>query len=401
LKRYRPLPTLAPKEEKMKALMSFVATILATAIVVPAAATAAELMLPKQLAWTAYGTTSSGYSQSVAIGNMLKNRYGTALRVLPGKNDVSRMTPLKDGKVDMCACGIASYFGSEGVMLFAKEGWGPQPIRVLMASMGSSGLGLGTAKDANIKSMADLKGKRVAWVRGGDALNVNAGANLAFGGLSWDDVVKVEFPGFSQSWEGLINDQVDAAFASTVTPLAERLAASPRGIYWPPLPHDDKAAWARFMKAAPYFVQHTATAGARISKEEPWEGAAYSYPILVANASYDQEVAYSLVKAMAVGYDDYKDGAPGAKGWAMSAQNFLWVMPFHDGAIKYFKEAGVWTGDMQAHNDSLVKRQEILAKAWKEFIATKPGGDEASVASAWMTARAGALGAAGMDPVFK
>ena len=310
----------------MKAFMSLAATILITAIVMPVVATAGEVKLPKQLAWTAYGTTSSGYAQSVAIGNMLKNRHGTALRVLPGKNDVSRMTPLKNGKADMCACGIASYFGSEGVMLFAKEGWGPQPIRVLMASMGSSGLGLGTAKDAGVKSMADLKGKRVAWVRGGDALNVNAGANLAFGGLGWDDVVKVEFPGFKQSWEGLINDQVDAAFASTVTPLAKRLAASPRGIYWPALPHEDKAAWVRFLKAAPYFVQHTATIGADISKDKPWEGATYSYPILVANASFDQDVVYSLVKAMAEGYDDFKDGAPGAKGWAISAQNFLWVM---------------------------------------------------------------------------
>jgi TRAP transporter TAXI family solute receptor len=384
----------------MKPLNFLLATVVATAIVAPVAVTAAEVMLPKQLAWTAYGTTSSGYAQSVAIGNMLKNRYGTALRVLPGKNDVSRMTPLKDGKADMCACGIASYFGSEGVMLFAKKGWGPQPIRVLMASMGSSGLGLGTAKDANIKTMADLKGKRVAWVRGGDALNVNAGANLAFGGLTWDDVVKVEFPGFKQSWEGLINDQVDAAFASTVTPLAKRLAASPRGIYWPPLPHGDKAAWARFLKAAPYFVQHTVTVGADISKENPWEGAAYSYPILVANASFDQDTVYSLVKAMAEGYDDYKDGAPGAKGWAMSAQNFTWVIPFHDGAIKYFKEAGVWNADMQSHNDGLVKRQEVLAKAWKDFLATQPGGDDASVSSAWMKARASALSGAGMDPVF-
>ena len=384
----------------MKAFMSSAASVLAASLIVPVATNAAEVMLPKQLAWTAYGTTSSGYAQSVAIGNMLKNKYGTALRVLPGKNDVSRMTPLKDGKADMCACGIASYFGSEGVMLFAKEGWGPQPIRVLLASMGASGLGLGTAKDANIKTMADLKGKRVAWVRGGDALNVNAGANLAFGGLTWDDVVKVEFPGFKQSWEGLINDQVDAAFASTVTPLAKRLAASPRGIYWPPLPHDDKAAWARFLKAAPYFVQHTVTVGADISKEHPWEGAAYSYPILVANASYDRDVVYSLVKAMAENYDEYKDGAPGAKGWAMSAQNFQWVIPFHDGAIQYFKEAGVWTADMQAHNDALVKRQDVLAKAWKNFLAARPGGDEASVAAAWMKARASALSGAGMEPVF-
>ena len=153
----------------MKTLTSLGASVLIAAIWAPIGAGAGEMKLPGQLAWTAYGTTSSGYAQAVAIGNMLKNRYGTALRVLPGKNDVSRMTPLKDGKADMCACGIASYFGSEGVMLFAKKGWGPQPIRVLRTSMGAFGLGLATAKDVNVATMADLKGKRVAWVRGGDA----------------------------------------------------------------------------------------------------------------------------------------------------------------------------------------------------------------------------------------
>lgn len=384
----------------MKALGSLGATVLAVAIAAPAATLADEAMLPKQLAWSAYGTTSSGYAQSVAIGNMLKNRHGTALRVLPGKNDVSRMTPLKDGKVDMCACGIASYFGSEGVMLFAKKGWGPQPIRVIRTSMGASGLGLATAKDANVATMSDLRGKRVAWVRGGDALNVNAGANLAFGGLTWDDVVKVEFPGFKQSWEGLINDQVDAAFASTVTPLAKRLAASPRGIHWPPLPHDDDAAWQRFLKAAPYFVKHTVTVGAGISKEEPWEGAGYSYPILVANADYDEHVVHALTKSMTEGYEDYKDGAPGAKGWATSSQNFMWVIPYHEGAIEHYKEIGVWDGEMQAHNDNLVKRQEVLAKAWKEFLAGHSGDDDDAFKTAWMKARASALAGAGMDPVF-
>ena len=56
--------------------------------------------LPKNIAWTAYGTTSSGYAQSVGIGQMLKKNYGTDLRIIPGKNDVSRMVPLKAGQAE-------------------------------------------------------------------------------------------------------------------------------------------------------------------------------------------------------------------------------------------------------------------------------------------------------------
>ena len=54
----------------------------------------------------------------------------------------------------------------EGVFIFADKNWGPQLIRVLMTNIGSFGLSLATAKDANVKTMADMKGKRVSWVQG-------------------------------------------------------------------------------------------------------------------------------------------------------------------------------------------------------------------------------------------
>ena len=43
----------------------------------------------------------------------------------------------------------------------------------------------------------------------------NAEAYLAYGGLTWDDVERVDFGGFGASWTGLIEGQTDAAFAST------------------------------------------------------------------------------------------------------------------------------------------------------------------------------------------
>jgi TRAP transporter TAXI family solute receptor len=377
------------------------AAALITAVGLGGTVSAGEVKLPENMTWTAYGTTSSGYAQSVAIGNMLKNRHGTTLAVKPGKNDISRMTPLKAGKAGYCACGIASYFGSEGVALFANPAWGPQPIRVLMTSIGASGLGVGGAKDADIVVPADLKGKRVSWVRGGDALNVGVTAYLAFGGLTWDDVTKVEFSGFSASWKGIINNQVDVAFASTVTPLSKQLAASPRGMRWITVPHDDVDGWKRLHGAAPYFLKHMVTVGSEISKEKPWEGSTYSYPILVTNASQSADEVYSLVKAMVEGYDDYKEGAPGAKGWALESQNLEWVLPFHEGAIHYFKEKGVWTDAAQAHTDALIKRQGVIKDAWTAFTAASPPEDKDAFKTAWLAARAKALEDAGLDPIFK
>ncbi|MEQ9641173.1 MAG: TAXI family TRAP transporter solute-binding subunit [Alphaproteobacteria bacterium] len=383
----------------MKPVISAVAALAALSFASTAFAAAHELKLPKRLTWTAYGTTASGYAQSVAIGNALKEAYGTTVRIIPGKNDVSRMAPLRDGKADYCACGIAAYFGQEGAFLFASKEWGPQPLRVIATAIGSNNLALATAKDANIKTLADLKGKRLSWVQAGDALNWNIAANLAFAGLTWDDVTKVEVSGFKAAVDAVINGQSDGAFMNTVTPHAQRLAASPRGIYWPPLPHDDKESWARTMAAAPVYQKHVATSGAEISKDAPHVGAVYAYPILVTNADHDAEQAYNLAKAIFAQYDKYKGAAPGAAGWSIDNQNMTWAMPYHDGAIKFYKEAGKWDDAAQANQDMLVKRQNLLLEAWAG-LEGKDSMEPDALREAWMAKRAEVLKAAGMDLVF-
>jgi TRAP transporter TAXI family solute receptor len=377
-------------------------TLVAAAAITSAAslAAAADIKLPSKLTWTAYGTTASGYAQSVAIGNALKKAYGTTVRVIPGKNDVSRMAPLRDGKADFCACGIAAYFGQEGVFLFASNEWGPQPLRVIATAIGANNLAVGTAKDANIKTMADLKGKRISWVRAGDALNWNVAANLAFAGLTWDDVTKVEVSGFKASVDAIINGQSDAAFMSTVTPHAKRLAASPRGLFWPELPHDDSAGWARMNAAHPVNQKNVATKGAEISDKSPHNGAAYAYPILITNNDTSADTAYSLAKAIIAQYDNFKGAAPGAAGWALANQNVMWAMPYHDGAIAYYKEAGIWNDAAQKHNDMLVKRQKLMQAAWAA-LPNRTSLSKEDLKKNWMAARAATLNKAGMDLVFK
>ena len=66
----------------------------AFALLAGAATAGGHISLPKQLAWTAYGTGSAGYNQSVAIGAALQEGAGVNLRVLPGKNDIARTEPL-------------------------------------------------------------------------------------------------------------------------------------------------------------------------------------------------------------------------------------------------------------------------------------------------------------------
>ncbi|MGF2734110.1 TAXI family TRAP transporter solute-binding subunit [Marinobacter sp. DUT-1] len=359
--------------------------------------------LPGTLAMTAYGTGSAGYTQMVSLGNLLKNEYGTSVRILPGENDVSRMTPLRMGRVPLCACGIASYYGSEGVLLFADADWGPQPIRLISTSTASFGLGVAVAGDINVETPADLKGKRVAYIRGDDALNVGTEAFLAFGDLTWDDVERVEFPGYGRAFEGIVADQVDAAFTMSVAPPAQQLAASPRGIVWPELDPANQEGWSRLQSVAPYFQPHSATsvAGEAYGKDSPWIGASYPYPILVGNETLDDKTASSLIRVLIEDHDKYKDAAPGNAGYSLENQNMQWVIPYHDAVVDYYKEIGHWTDAMQAHQDQLVKRQDILQTTWKAFMDSNPPEDEDAFRANWMKVRADALEAEGMAPVFR
>ena len=95
---------------------SLIAGLVGAAFAVSSAAQAGGV--PKKTAWTAYGTTSSGYAQAVAIGNMLKKHYGTNLRVIPGKNDISRMAPLRDKKAGYIVLAVLPLTLVKKVFLF-------------------------------------------------------------------------------------------------------------------------------------------------------------------------------------------------------------------------------------------------------------------------------------------
>jgi len=366
-------------------------------------ASAADVKLPKNLSWTAYGTTSSGYAQSVGLGNMLKKKYGTELRVIPGKNDVSRMLPLRAKQAEICACGIAAYFAQEGVLMFANKAWGPVKVFNLFNNIGRNGTGMVFAGDAGIKSAADLKGKRVTWVKGAPALNVNATAVLAFGGLTWDDVQKVEVPGWGQSMQAILDGQADAAVGSTISSIYAQILASPRSLFHPTFPHNDAAAWKRTHAVAPYWSKQIVSLGIggekNITGKMPYEGAGYPYPIFIGMEDLSNDIAYSLTKAVMENYADFKDSGPGMDGYLIKNQELQWVFPYHPGSIQYFKEVGKWTAADQAHNDKLLKRQAVLAGAWKKFMAK--GVDEKSFEAEWLKVRAGALEAEGMDVPFR
>lgn len=357
--------------------------------------------LARQMTWTAYGTTSTGYVQAIAISNTLRKFYTSSVRVIPGKNDVSRLMPLAQKRAGYCACGNAElYFAQEGLTLFAEPAWGPQKLRLLFSNRGDGiGHGLIVAGDAGVEKLADLKGKRVAWIRGSPALQVGTAGILAFAGLDWDDVVKVEVPGFQQGLDAIINNTVDASWTSTTASHAQRIAASPRGAIWPALPHDDADGWARLHNQAPHLGQTMVDQGVglehNMSGQVPFPGIGVPYPVFASYDHLSEAEAYGLTRAVLANVADFRDAAPGMEGFAATHQNFRMVLPYHPGAVRYFREIGIWTASDDAHNEALMRRQDVLAAAWQELQAQRP--DRRRFVETWLALRERRLGEAGFE----
>ena len=356
----------------------------------------AGIELPRTMAWSAYPTGTGGYSQAVALGNILQRTYGVNLRVIPGRNDVSRLATLRAGRVHFSAGGSEAVYAQEGILNFASKIWGPQPVRALLSNFSDScSFTFATATDANIYGVADIKGKRVTFVQGAPSLNNATAALLSYANLTWDDVIRVEVGGYNASIDAILNNRADAAGGACNSPPFLRVEASPRGLRFPALPHNDAEAIARVRQRLPWYVPHVAYEGPTLP-DEGLEVFTSAYPLLVGLDTSEEAMVYSTVKIMHRHYEEYKDSAPGAMGWTFARQKLEQAfLPFHEGAIRYFKESGEWTPEAAAQNEKNLYRQAVLKRAWDAFLPTAPD-DYDDFEKAWLAARLKALDAEGL-----
>lgn len=346
--------------------------------------------LPDQVSWTTYARL--GQEQAVAIGEALREA-GVELRIQPADSDLARAELLRTGAVEFAATAIGgSVAAQEGVFDFAGREWGPQKVRMVLASTGERfTYAIAIAGDLGVETYAGLKGKRVAWYRDFPIVNVNTEAMLAYGGLTWADVRKVEVAGFfDAALRALGEGKLDAAFAANSLDGDYRVPPGPRGLVWPRLDPNDSAAMERLDAVAPYFVPHDA------SDNLGHQGAHYPFPILVALEGTDEALVYNMTKALVDLFPQYQGKAFGIDGWHVDQQELLWFVPYHEGTVAYLREIGVWTEASQVHHDGLVARQAALAAAWTALQAENPADWEA----AWAERRAKALREGGFQPVF-
>ena len=166
-----------------------------------------------------------------------------------------------------------------------------------------------------------------------------------------------------------------------------------------PVPFSDTECWDNIRASDPRWIQKVAKEGVNIPKDGI-EMVSSPDMTLSTMSGRDDGLVYAMVKAIYDDFDNISKATPTTYGLAADRQILNYVVPFHDGAIRYFKEAGLWNDELQAHNDALVKRQDVLAAAWNE--TTDRGiSDDAEFAAAWKEARIKALEAAGFEVPVK
>ena len=323
--------------------------------------------LPEIIMWSSYDVGSGGFIQASAMADGLRKEFKVKVRVLPSGTSIGRLTPLKTGAATYGFLADETYFAVEGLYEFSGYIWGPQDLRVVLQHPAAISL-VATAK-SGIKKPADFKGKRVAWVLGSPTIYVKAEALLAFAGLTWKDVQKVEFPGYAGSLKGLVEDKVDGAITIPTASIMYELESSHMGIYWPEFPASDKEGWARVRRIAPWLSPGKEDRGAGLKKGQPRELPIYSYPQIVTYAKQSTEEVYALVKALDETFDLYKDTDPVMPDWAIAKSGKTPAgAPFHDGAVRYLREKGIWKTEDDQWNNQFLERLKKVQNAWGRTI---------------------------------
>lgn len=346
--------------------------------------------LPDTMFFTSYPVGSAGHAEASAIANAFGKKYGTRVRILPASSTIGRVQPVVSGRVDYGFNGSASYFASEGLYDFADRDWGPQNLRTLAGR--PSGFGMVTAADAGIRSIADAKGKRIAYVAGNPSLNLLCDAVLAFAGLTRDDIELIRFPSYSATMTAPAQGKADATCTTTTPSQMYELAESPHGIHWVDMPPNDKKGWKRAKEIAPFIQPFAETKGAGVSEDDPGHMFAYRYPTLTTQPNRSADEVYAFMKALDETYGMYKNATDLISRWDFKTSGTIPAnLPFHDGAIRYLKEIGVWNDDYQAWNDARVARLNALMQAWDRALAEGEGVSDEAFSGIWKTYREKAL----------
>jgi TRAP transporter TAXI family solute receptor len=282
------------------------------------------------------GTSGVYYPLGVAMSRLIGEAIPDAkVSVQATKASVENLNLLQQGRGELAfTLGDSLSDAWKG----NKDAGFAAPLRKLRAVGGiySNYIQIVASADSGIKTLADLKGKRISVGAPKSGTELNARAVLHAAGIEYKDFAKVEYLPFGESVELMKNRQLDATLQSAGLGVSSlRDLATSQKIVVVPIPADvvkkigDAAYQPATIPANTYEGQDRDVATAAIQN------------FLVTREGVPADTVYKMTKAVFENKDALVAAHAAAKGIDKANAVKSLPVPLHPGAEKYFKEIGV------------------------------------------------------------
>lgn len=272
-----------------------------------------------------------------AIANVVDEHQGDLNWVVKPqgtKGTQENIRKLEAGEIEFGMANAAiSYFATKGEGNWEK----PMEIRTVATIAPNIGVFV-TTQSSGIQKVADLKGKRVVLGPAGAGFDYFLKPLLQAHGVSYDDMTVVN-GNYITAVDMIADGKADAAFMGGAIPIPAvvQLCASQDVVFVeldPDVPEK--------LKEYPFYEAVPIKAEVYDDLDKEIMGMNVGNMQLITHANVDEEIVYNLTKLM---YENRAEiAAKHPAGKAINPKNVIknTGTPFHPGAIKFYKEAGIW-----------------------------------------------------------
>ena len=277
------------------------------------------------------GTAGTYYPIGGAIAEVLNKEIpGMSASAQSTGASVANINMLGDGEIDLATVqNDIAYYAAHGTEMFTdKKVNGLQGI----ASLYPETCQFVTLKSSGIKSLAELKGKRVAVGAVGSGVEANVRQILAAYGVSYDDI-DAQFLSFAEGANALKDGNVDVAVLTAGYPTAsvqDIAAQNPVRL----LPVEEKVADA-LIAQYPFYTKMVIPAGTYAGFDEEVPSVAVM-AMLVAGPTVNADLGYSVTKAIFGNLDRLQGAHAVGKQITKDTAKTGMSLPMNAGAERYF-----------------------------------------------------------------
>jgi TRAP transporter TAXI family solute receptor len=300
------------------------------------------------------GTSSTGstyYILAAGAGEIIHKYAGINSTIEPLGGSSPNIYGLGNKKIEFAVVnGFAAYSGFHGQYTFDK------PIDLRLVIQGQPTYrGPIVRKGAGIKSPEDLVGKTIIGSRRAlPELQLVMDAIIKAYQLPADKIKQVSTTTSPETYKALVAGSVDAAMVPFDRGAAQLEEPMQRGVVEPLyLTQEKQQEIIKLLPKAMY--AETLEPNAFPGQTQPWHTFAMKTDFVV-RADVPEEVVYKVVKALFEHGDEFAKYHALAKTWTLENTVSNVALPFHPGVIKYLKEVGKWTPQLEAEQQALLKR---------------------------------------------